>query len=93
MVVINNVGKVVIVAVPAPICRVAPAATCKVPDPLPVIWFPPSAKVPAFTVRFPAIVIAAEAVFTLFPDNVRCPYVDGPTLVTLPATVMALVEL
>ena len=39
------------------------------------------------------MVIAAETVFVLAPDNVRFPYVEGPKLELLPATVMALVEL
>ena len=61
--------------------------------PFTVIVFPPSAKVPALTTRLPAMVIAAETVFVLAPDNVRFPYVEGPKLELLPATVMALVEL
>ena len=60
--VVNRVGKVSVFAAPAPICKVAPFATFKVPVPLPVIWKPPSAKIPEVTERLLFTVVAAPRV-------------------------------
>ena len=70
------VGNVVTVAVPAPICKVAPLATFKVPLPLPVIWKALSVKVSPLvaTFKLPAIVMAHVRVLVpAVPLKIRLP--------------------
>ena len=70
------VGKAVIVAVPAPICNVAPLATLSVPVPLPVICQALSVNVSPLvaTFKLPPTVMAPVKVLVLAPVKVRWPY-------------------